>query len=428
MSLSRREVLKLILGSGAVAAGWAITSSSTLASVLPTVSDKKIINKSLITLGVDVTRHPDVLLGKSIVVKKFGVDNCSIISEISMITGELRQSIIPVNKPHGALRLGNGNLLVTSHHGNKSALLDEDHTLIQQLYAPDGYLYGGHSIHIPEKSIIIVPVRYSNPVDRTGTGLLMVYDDQDFKFLDQYNSHGIHPHEIHLLPQRNEFVVSHYGNIETPDPEGFSYNILEPKLSILDSNDFSMKREYIQPIDAIFTHIDVGASMDVYAVSNQYIPYDDANLDKLKSIMEKHNMEYNHIIPALAKHDYRVPVPGGIIRVNSETGDREVFLTSDEDFLRSQSIAAHRKSRRIFATYVYSNNLIIIDEATKKVIVKDANDYGFRAIRGVANIPGTDFVAISDQERGVAIINAITLKKIKDFPVDILKSAHIFAI
>ena len=429
MLLERRDVLKLVLGSAALSQGWAITKAC--AQNVPEISSvgtaPAFLKNSLVTLGVDGERFPGVLFGKNGVANEYGIDNCSVLNELDMTTGAVKQTVIPVSKPHGALRLGNGNLVITAHHTKTSAVVDRNHRLVKLLEAPEGYLYGGHSALIPEKNIVIICLRHDKAKTIADTGLLMVYDAKDFTFLGQYNSHGILPHEIRLLSDRDEFVLTHYGDIIGADPDGLEFNILEPKLSVLNSGDFSKKREYIQPIDGIYTHMDIGRSHNVYAISNQYVNYANKSPVEVQSTLEKHNISYNYIQPRMGKDRARIPVPSGVIRVNAVTGDREEFLSSENPFLRSQSVAAHPGTGRIFATYLYSNQLVVIDEPTKKVIVKSGRDYGFEMVRGVTNIPGSDYVAISDKDRGVAIIDAATLEKVKEFDIEHLTSVHLFA-
>ncbi len=428
MLMQRRDILKLILSSAALTAGWGITSASAATTKTPAAPlPKEIKTKSLITLGTNANRFPDTVFDENKIAKVYGTDNCSIMTEVNIHTEQVRQSVVPVKMGHGVQRIKNGNLVATSHHHNTAALLDEEHTPIKVFNPPEGYVFGGHSMIFPEKNIVIVPVRHANPHSTKDTGRLLVYDATDFKPMGEYDSGGIHPHEIRLLPERDEFVVTHYGDIDGTDPEGFYFNVIEPKLSVLDSGNFSTKREYLQPIDAIYTHMDVGKGANVYAVANQYIRYRKKSSRELKKLLKSYNFQPKNAIPRLSSQRNKMAVPLGVIRVDAITGNREVFLTSNEDFLRSQSIAANPKSGRIFATYSFSNNLIVIDEATKKVTVKSAYDYGFRDIRGVTNIPNTNYVAISDKEQGIVIINATTLEKIKDFPIYVLSSPHIFA-
>ncbi len=429
MLMNRRDILKLILSTSAMAAGWSITGAQAATKpTSPLPFQKNMPAKSLVTLGGAIHRHPAAIFGESKIVNKYGLRNCSVLSELNLKTETLKQSVVPVAMAHGALRLKNGNLLITAHHRKTSALLDESHQPINVFDAPENYVFGGHATVFPEKNIVVIPVRHAHPTSKKDTGRLLVHDADNFKLLEEYDSGGIHPHEIRLLPERDEFVITHYGDITSDDPEGFMFNVLEPKLSVLDSNSFATKREYIQPMDAIYTHMDVGQSSNIYAISNQYIRYRDKTGDELKALLKKYNFKHEEALTYIEEVKNKMAVPLGIIRMDPVTGDREVFLSSKKDFLRSQSITAHTKSGRIFATYSNSNNLIVIDEKTKKITIKNAYDYGFHVLRGVTNIPGTDYIAISDRDHGIAIVNAITLEKVKEFPVSILSSPHIFAI
>lgn len=433
MNLGRRDVLKLALGSAALAAGWKMAANpAAIASASPHAGiTHNGIKNTLIALGVQGHRHRDVLLGKietAVPSSPSYFDRHSVITELDIQSGKVKQSAIPIADAHSAIRLPNGNLLITSHHRNTSILIDENHQFIKRILAPKGYLYGGHSRFLPQQNVAIVPARFATPKGLADTGLIMAHDPESFEVIGQYSSGGIHPHEIRVLPNQSEFVITHYGDIKTPHPKGLEFHVIEPKLSVYDLQTFAKKRDYVQPIDGIYTHMDIGIHGDVYAVSNQYVAIPDRKADAINALLQKHNLSHDLSLSFMSSRDSKLAIPSAVIKVNPQTGEREEFLVSEAQQLRSQSVAAHMPSKRIFATFVFSNTLVMIDEATRAVSAIDAFKYGMQAIRGVGAIPNSDYIAISDQERGIAIVNAYTLDMVQQFSPQIFLGTHIDAV
>ena len=173
--------------------------------------------------------------------------------------------------------------------------------------------------------------------------------------------------------------------------------------------------------------MDIGAYGDVYAVTNQYLPVKGLKTSELKKQIQEHGLPHDFAMSTVSDYENRLAVPGAVIKVNPLNGEREEFLVSETAQLRSQSVAAHNPSKRVFATYVYSNKLIVIDEEKKAVSAVNAFDYGIQKLRGVSAIPNSDFIAIADQERGIVIVNAKTLKEERKIDAQLFLAPHIFA-
>jgi hypothetical protein len=434
IDIGRRQALKLALGGTALAAGWQMLSggeakAATGGFSLPP-STRKGHKNTLVGLGMHGNRHQDVFLNNIPSALKGNPNyrsSHSVITEIDPKSGDATQSVLPMASAHAAMRLPTGNLFISAHHKTESLLIDEDHKVIKSYYAPAGYVYGGHGWLLPEQNVAMVALRHADPKTTKDTGLLMVYDADTFELLDQYDSGGIHPHEIRVLPDQKEFVVTHYGDVHSPNPSGLHFHVLEPKLSVYDLETFKKKADYIQPIDAIYTHMDVGAYGDVYAISNQYLYYSKLSDEQLAAQLKRMDIKHDHNVSFMSNKSRRIAIPGAVIKVNPKTGEREDLIVSEEAHLRSQSVAAHSKSKRVFATYVYSNNLVVVDEEAKTVSAVDAFKYGCHAVRGVAEIPDSDYIAVADQDRGVAIVNAKTMEMVNQFPTQLLQATHIFA-
>lgn len=433
MNFGRRDFFKMALGSSALAAGWTFSSSAQAATTPSeykhTSFNKKGFRDSLVTVGTAGNRTEAVFLRTVASAQPDSPEYSpvhSCVTEISLKDGSVKQTPIPFGKGHAAMRLPNGNLVITGHHVPDSALLDPDHKMIKHLKAPEGYVFGGHAQYFPEQDLALLAVRFGNAQSIENTGRLLVFDTNTFTLQDQIDTKGIHPHEIRMLPGGKEFVVTHYGDVFSPHPNGLAFHVIEPKLTVFDAKSFEPLRHYRQPIDAIYTHMDVGYQGDVYAVTNQYIDSRNKKTSEILRKMKEYNIKHNFARSSASASEGRIAIPGGVIKVNPKNGEREEFLVSEAINLRSQSVAAHNASKRVFATYVYSNTLLMIDEGAKKVVPLDAGEFGLSQIRGVTELPNTDYIAVSDQESGLAIVNAYTLQPVKYFKSANMWAPHIF--
>jgi hypothetical protein len=440
MGLSRRAVLGGIIGAGATVGGLSTAGKLSMAATksadattacAPSAKTNQGLDipAKLLSVGIDGNAHPDVYSGRIDTQEPPWIDRPSVLTELDLRTGKIKQTLLPIQSAHSVTPLPDGSLFIAAHHKPVSIHVTADHAIIKTYLAEDGYVYGGHSYYIPSLNLLAVPSRRDNPRTKADTGLIQFYDVSNMELVKQVDSKGIHPHELRLLPQDDsQMLITHYGDVHTPHPQGLADHVIEPKLSIMDLNKFEIVKEVHQSIDAIYTHMDVGYKGDAYVVSNQFFPVRGLSTKQIADGVKRFNIptEIARHPTSLVKR--RFSIPSGLIKTDPITGKNEVLMTKPGDVMRSQSVAAHHASKRVFATYAFSNRVLVHDEGANETFSQDAFEYGLHEIRGVTAIPNTDYIAFNDLYNGIAIVNAYTMELVGNFTARTLKAPHIFAV
>jgi len=397
------------------------TALSTPDTPAPKTPDYTLKGK-LFALGANGSLHPQGM--ENDIKTGFGG---AVLSEIDMDTGKHKQTWLPMHGAHHALPTATGEVVCIAHHGPVCLVVDENHRIKHQFVADEGYVYGGHGQPMPEKGVFILPARHAQAMSVKDTGVLEVYDLKTFKLLDKLDSGGIHPHEIRMLPGNKELVVTHYGEVVEQNPGNpLVMNIVEPKLTVYDAETLKPVRHYVQDVNAILTHMDIGPDGHVYAVLNQYIrlatPEDKARaLDVLRAILGKPEIDIDFHEDTIRRKRISIPLP--TLKINPLNGDVEqIFLGPKQN--RSQSVATNTMTGTVFATYLYTNTVAVMPKDAPAFALNMAR-FGIDTVRGVADIPGTPYIAVGSSYRGLAIVDVRTYELVKYFDMQVFVSPHL---
>jgi hypothetical protein len=361
-------------------------------------------------------------------------DDVSVVTSLNLADGKLRQT--PLNLPHGhaAMGMGNGAILCLAQHKNKSMVLDPDHKVMAEFISPSTHLFGGHGLIFAERGLFVLPMRAAKQNSLADHGIFQIYDLKTLKFIDQVDSGGLQPHEIHRIPGTDELATTHYGDISAPN-KPFSFNVLETKLTILDAKTFRPKRHYPQPeFNAMVTHMRVDKDGWAYFVLTQYINF--AKPEELEKGQDPFTVAARQLetamgrkrtfpLPYQAEDDKTFPIPLPFVRVNTQTGERQIINTGDQNHLRSQSVAYSDFTGKAIALYYLSDNLVIHKPGQEPEVIH-GGDLGLTDIRGVTEIPGTPLIAVMGTFRGVSVMDLNTRKVVAHFQTLNYEDTHLY--
>jgi hypothetical protein len=335
----------------------------------------------------------------------------SVLSSLDLADGSLRQTLLDMAGGHITYGLANGSILCVAHHKPKSMVVTKEHDVVAELKTGPDHVFGGHGLVLEDRNLILLPQRRVIARSASDVGSILVYDATTLRLLDEVQSGGVHPHELHPIPNTDEFAVTHYGDIHEPHPV-FEHNVVDAKLTILDSRTLKAKRHYPQgEFNAMVTHMRVDKAGWAYLVLTQFIawpqgaknPYATALSELEKAIGRRREFA----VPPAALEDQLIPLPLPLLAVHTQTGERKIVDTGDRNHLRSQSVAYCPEADAMVAVYSQSDNLIVVDRSGAARVV-GAGRLGLRDMRGVVGIPGTTSVAIMGSYRDVAIYDIAT--------------------
>ena len=342
------------------------------------------------------------------------------LTSLDLADGSIRQTPLEVPNGHAAMGMGDGRVLCLGQHLEKSMVIDRQHKPQADLLAPEGYVFGGHGLVLADRGLVVLTFRAREQLGLTDTGILRIYEHKTLALIDQVSTGGLQPHEIHMIPGRDEIALSHYGDIHVPKAP-FDANAVEPKITILDAQTFRPKRHYIEDgFNALVTHMRVDKHGWAYYVMTQYVkwpketmadgdPFGIAAAELEKALGRKLDFP----LPYQSDWEKKFAVPLPLVRVDTQTGERQVINAGDAHHLRSQSVAYNNVMGQTVATYFHSNTLII-HEPGKPPEVIHARDLNISDVRGVTEIEGTSLIAVMGTYCGVALYD-LRMRKLVNY-------------
>lgn len=382
----------------------------------------------LFGLGVNGDKFPT--LPQEMAGKKGDV---SLLTALDLKTGAAKQTPLEIPEGHSAMGCDEGRILCVGHHKNTSMLLDADHKIIHTYKAPEKFVYGGHGLVFKDRGQYIIPIIVANPKTIADNGRFEIYDIKTGKKIDEVDSGGLHPHEIHHIPGKAEFAVTHYGNITVPK-KPLDQNAPFAKLSIIDSKTMKPLRHYdTADFNAITTHMRVDNHGWAYFVLSQYVEFNQLDLKpgldpislSMAKVKELYNIDYNFPVPYETMEEKHLAVPLPFVRMNTQTGERQIINAGWKNHLRSQSVAYNKQMDQAFALYHHSDNLVV-HTAGKEPTVITGKDLDLKEIRGVTEIPNTPYIAVCGTYNGMSVMDLRTHKVVASFPTVNYNSTHLY--
>jgi hypothetical protein len=360
--------------------------------------------------------------------------DAAVITTINLVDGSVRQTPLPMAGGHAAMSMGDGRILCLAQHRNKCLVLDPAHKVVNQVAAQSKYVFGGHGLVMENRGVIALAMRAERQTRLKDHGVFRVYDLKTLKLLDQVDSGGLQPHEIHAIPNTDELAVTHYGDIRVPRPP-LENNVIEPKLTILDARTLKPKRHYVQPdFNAMVTHMRVDKHGWAYFVLSQQVVW--ANPDDLRDNEDPFTIAAHQLEKALGRKrtfplphqgisNKEFPLPLPFIRVNTQNGERQIINTGDRNHLRSQSVAYSDFTDKAIGLYYYSNVMIVHTPGAEPEIIT-GDELGLDDIRGITEIPDTPFIAVMGNHRGVTVVNLNTREIVATYPTLNYRDTHLY--
>lgn len=363
------------------------------------------------------------------------LNTASVMISFDLETRKVTHTSLDMGDGHAAMGAGDGRILCVSHHNSISMMLDKDHNVIAKFTAPAGYLYGGHALVMKERNKFLLPLRAENPHSIKDTGKLEVYDLTTLKKLDMVDSGGIQPHELHVIPNKpDEIAITHYGDVFDLKPP-LEFNVIDSKLTITDANTLKPLRHYDQNgFNAMATHMRVSKDGWAYIVMSQYIRFNPPWLLKPGEIAEKvaladlkkhFNQTWEGPIPAIALEEQHMAVGLPFLRVNTQTGERQLIYKGDKVHQRSQSVAYNTMLETAIGLYYFSDNLILHKPGKDAEVITNSQ-LKLEGIRGVAEIPGTPYIAVNGTRRDVSVFDLQTRQVLALFNSKNFNTTHLY--
>lgn len=340
-------------------------------------------------------------------------DPVGVLTSIDLKARRVRQTPVPMRDAHAAVGLGDGRVLCMPQQGERCIVVDAAHNVMHVLQAPPKYHFFGHALVRPAgQSTIVLTLKRVDFANVTDHGLLSIYDYATLRHIQSVTSGGLNPHEITPIPGSDEVCAVHYGHISKKDAVRVR-NVREPKLSIFDGRTLAIRREYpLKDIAAAMSHLRVNSDRKAYCVLQQYVKVvEDARTRTPADRLARYYDYCAQIIgrpvkfettPVVAAGEHPVPLP--TLKIDTQTGEREIVMTADDHHLAVQSVEVNTLTQAVVASYTASNTLLLRYPGRPPVALK-GKAMKLENVRGVADIPGTPYVMAASSGLGVAAID-----------------------
>lgn len=251
-----------------------------------------------------------------------------------------------------------------------------------QFHCADGYHMTGHACFSQDGKVLFS----SESHYETGSGKIVIRDADNYQILGEYNSHGIGPHEIKLMPDGKTIVIANGGILTHPNTgrKKLNLNTMDSNLAYLEPNSGKLlETARFSEAKASIRHIDVSQSGTV-AIAMQ---------------MQREAASHQNTVPLCALHR-----PGQ--NIQAFTAPETVFQRMN-DYVGS--VVINDKSRIAGFSSPRGNLVVFWHLETKKL----AGYYPLYDVCGIALSADNKHFVLSNSEGAIRYLNADTLREDK---------------
>jgi hypothetical protein len=210
---------------------------------------------------------------------------------------------------------------------------------------------------------------------------------------------------------RRYVVVSDDGTIETrfgdalyQNENPFSLIPGKPQLVVYDATTLEQKQKIPLDINGAVAHITEDDKGFVYGAVEQYVANNTAGHKALDKLLGDNTAMYINLLDRELLSDIQeLPYPGPLLRMNLATGHVE-----DQVEARNQmpfDVQFNSGTGRVFQVFTESNTLAQFDPLQNRWIYFNTELYGIETPYGLADIPGTNLMAINGFHDGIALFD-----------------------
>ncbi|PID50695.1 MAG: hypothetical protein CR991_00035 [Proteobacteria bacterium] len=184
------------------------------------------------------------------------------LSQLNLHTGQLKQQALPF-RGHALIPLAEQQVILFGRRpGTQCVVADFKQSQVNTFSAAAKRHFGGHGCLSKDRQVL-----FTTENDYEGKrGVLGIRDRQNLQVLGEYETYGMDPHDIHLMPDGKTLVIAN-GGIEThPDFGRRKLNIstMQPSLVYLDADNGKKLEEYRLPDHQLsIRHLNVSEQGDV---------------------------------------------------------------------------------------------------------------------------------------------------------------------
>jgi len=360
----------------------------------------------------------------------FGQGNTAVLSEIPLNDSPIRQTVLETYGVHAPLVAADlDRIALIDQYSSRCLLVDMDHKTVGQIMAPKGFMFGGHGVRLNGTSLFVATLYHRSPKTKTDTGLLMVTDLTNGKIQDIKPSYGLQPHDMDMLPRGGGLVLAHRGSTlnHTGDTtKTYQKEVISPGLTVLATDDLSFKKFVPIPHNAEVSHLAVRPDGQVLCCLNQKLnttgrPPEEAN-NMVTQSFDGIDALLDEIEVVQESYGISLPLPG--VLVNLESGKTSEYLPLPAHQRQGQSVAVNSLTGIGVISYVRGSGLLFMTPDGKAKAI-NSRDIGLDNVTGLADLPGTPYMAMCGFKNDLIIVDVESHTPILTRKMAMLGAAHL---
>ncbi len=416
MPLNRRS---LLTGFSALATMLA-TSSSSQGATNQTPDLSRFVIYAGGVRGRLLTRHGS----------PFGEGNTAALSEIPLDGRPIRQTIFPAHGVHTPLVAQDlDRIALLDQYSSRCLLVDMDHKIVTQLLAPKGFIFSGHGIRLNGTPHLVTTLYHQSPKTKADTGLLMVVDLTNGRILEVKPSFGLQPHDIALLPDNDRLVLAHRGstlNHIGDTSQDYQNEVIAPGLTVLSTKNLSFKNFTHIPYEAEVSHLAVRPDGQILCCLNKRLNTTGRSAKEANTMVTQAFEGVNALLDEVevmnTNYGVSLPLPG--VLANIDNGKTSSYLPAPAYQRQGQSVAINSLTGIGLISYVRGSGLLFVHpDGTAEGIY--CRDIGLDNVTGLADLPGTPYMAMCGFKNDLVILDVQTRRTIFTRKMPMLGAPHL---
>jgi hypothetical protein len=365
----------------------------------------------------------------------FQSGHSAVLTEVHLTAERMRQSVFPTSGTHMPFVVPRlDRILLLDQYSSRCAVVDMDHDLITILPAPNGYMFSGHGVLVNGGTHVVTGLYHRDPKTEADGGRLMVVDltNPQQKQVDILPSHGLQPHDMAYLPDGERLVLAHRGS--TFDHTGntnhrYQHEILTPGVTVLNAKDLRFERFIRTPQEAEVSHLAVRADGQVLCCLNQKLNTTGRSPAEADALIKEAFGDTDALLDEveLFNNAYGVALPLPGVLVNVTTGATQAFMPVPALQRQGQSVATHSLTGTSVISFLRASGLLFLSADGVAETVPSSR-FGVYNVTGLADLPGTPYMAICGQKHDIVIVDMHTRTPVWTHRAAMLGAPHLTAV
>ncbi|MBU0498721.1 MAG: DUF1513 domain-containing protein [Gammaproteobacteria bacterium] len=327
----------------------------------------------------------------------------TLVTRVDERDGSLCRALLPVIGHKISLSPDGRRAFWNSMNGSSMVSFDPDSLALDVFAKPQGKdrIGGGHALYSADGEILFVAERKANGTvrgrPRDHHGLISIRDARTLRVLESYDSQGIGPHDMAILPDGKHLAIAHYGVMNLARM-GERPLVVEPSLCILELASGKRVQKWSGPTGGHeVRHLAACGPGRVAAIQiNQ------SSAEEYRRFIETEET-ISEFDAWASPGEHYLPAPVGFYDAD-KPGEPPVLTTAGDGrlMLQGQSILYDPRHDEVIATFVDSHAVLVFSGGSgqlKRVIRTDA--LGLRYPRGVVLHPDGIHYAVSGSWTGI---------------------------